>query len=174
MKKFIALVLVAMLVLSLAACGGDKTAATTPAANQGVTPNQDNAVTPNQGTAVNPNVPTNPPVVGNDSSVEAYVETNREVLAESMKAMFTANGTAGEVTVEAEGNGIVITILMQGIDNITDAQKAEIQANYDAMKPTLDTMLPAMQTDLPALQYFSYRVCEQDGDLLATLTIGNN
>ena len=47
-----------------------------------------------------------------------------------------------------------------------------MQEAYDTMGATFDSALATMQQELPELEYFEVRVCEVDGDLLATVVAG--
>ena len=76
-------------------------------------------------------------------------------------------------SIKVSGMGFVISLNINELDNIDSATKATLQSTYDSMGANFDTLLDQMQTELPELEYYEIRVCEKDGDLLATVVAGN-
>ena len=104
--------------------------------------------------------------------VKAYVQVNGEALAQSMEKSFSASGPGCETTVKAEGTGIVIQVCIDGMDAVADTQKEEIQNAYDSLSDLYDSVLAGVQKEVPEVTYLTIRVCEEDGDSIATIQIG--
>ena len=52
-------------------------------------------------------------------------------------------------------------------------QKAQMKEAYDSMSSVFESSLELMQKDLPELEYYQVDVCEEDGDLLASIVAGD-
>ena len=161
MKKLIAMLLAMVMVLSLAACGGDKKDSGTKLPQETTEPVETTEATEEPTEALSP--------------VEAYVEENREALISSMNESFGAtSGMTCTSEVRAEGNGIVIDIRINEMDNLTDEEKAALQQIYDSMGATFGQMLTECRKDLPELEYITMNVCEADGDVAAVIHVDDN
>lgn len=102
-----------------------------------------------------------------------YVEDNRAELLSGMEQSFaTSSGMTCTSDIEVIGNGFVISININEMDNIPDEQKEMMQGIYDAMGSSFDQMLEEMKKELSAIEYFTIKVCEKDGDVLATINAG--
>lgn len=102
-----------------------------------------------------------------------YVEDNRAELLSGMEQSFaTSSGMTCTSDIEVIGNGFVISININEMDNIPDEQKEMMQGIYDAMGSGFDQMLEEMKKELSAIEYFTIKVCEKDGDVLATINAG--
>ena len=133
MKKLFAILLVAVMMLSLVACGSDEP---------------------------------NPAIV-------KYMNENGAALIESMEQSFaTSSGMTCTSSYEVIGNGFVINVNINELEDLPDETKELMQKTYDAMGGAFDALLPAMQTELPELEYFAININEKDGDLVATIRIG--
>lgn len=115
----------------------------------------------------------NTPTVDN-SAVVAYANANRDAFLASMEESFSAtSGMTCTSDLQVVGMGFVVTVNINEFDNIDAATKAALQESYDSMSSAFEASLEMMQTELPALEYVEYRICEVDGDLLATVLSGN-
>ena len=94
-----------------------------------------------------------------------YVEENGRALEES----FSGSGLTCNAKVDVDGNGFVFTIKIDGIDGLTSEQKDLMQETYDGMGSVFDASLSMMQSELPELEELTIKVCEEDGDLIATI-----
>lgn len=103
-----------------------------------------------------------------EDAVAAYVNENGDALAETLAASV---GAECEVDVESEDCGIVITISMTGWDNIAKEAKEQVQELYDSAAATYSALMDLARAELPELEFMTFNVCEEDGDLVATLTI---
>lgn len=102
-----------------------------------------------------------------------YVDAHRSELLTSMEQSFaTSSGMTCSSDIEVIGNGFVITIKINEMNDIPDEQKEMMQDIYDAMDSSFDMMLEEMKKELSSIEYFTIKVCEKDGDVLATINAG--
>lgn len=112
---------------------------------------------------------------GSDKNPEIvkYVDAHRSELLTSMEQSFaTSSGMTCNSDIEVIGDGFVITIKINEMDDVPDEQKEMMQDIYDAMDSSFDMMLEEMKKELSAIEYFTIKVCEKDGDVLATISAG--
>ena len=134
MKRLISVLLVALVCLSLVACGGS---------------------------------------TSSKSKLQEYVDKNGTALCQTFETAFaSSSGFTCSSSIKVEGDGFVITIKINELDEVPAESKKAMQDAYDSLAPTLEPQLAEMQKELPEIKYFSVDVCEKDGDHLATLKIG--
>ena len=179
MKKLIALTLAILMVVSMVACSKDEkkeTPATTAATVAVTTP----TIPP-----VVPTIPTPPviptePTPANDPAVEAFVAEYGDMLIDELEGGIAESaGMTCTSTIEVAGNGFIVYMNVNGMNNMTADEKAAAQEAFDAFGDALDASLLIYQAQVPELQYFNIVVCEEDGDEIATMTAdgissGNN
>lgn len=154
MKKLLALLLALVMVLSLCACGMDDDRNSENPDSNTVSESETEEITE----------PTN------NAAVESYIANNREVLLSSMEESFaTSSGMTCTSTIEAEGDGFVITMKINELEDVDAAAKAQMQSAYDQSMEVFNQALTMMQNDVPELKYYKVLVCEKDGDLLAEI-----
>ena len=99
---------------------------------------------------------------------------NKADLLSSMEQSFAASaGLSCDSDIEVKGMGFVISLNIHGLDNVPAEQKAQMKEAYDSMSSVFESSLELMQKDLPELEYYQVDVCEEDGDLLATVVAGD-
>lgn len=156
MKKIFALMLALTMLLSLAACGGDKKDS---GSNAG-------AFEPQQ---------TQPQQTEPKSPVELYVEENKEALLASMEASFaTSSGMTCTSDISVENDGIVINIYINELNDLSAGEKDMIQQTYDSMNAAFYQALLECRTEVPELAFMTIHVCEVDGDRVATIHADDN
>ena len=107
------------------------------------------------------------------AKIEEYVESNKsELLSEMEKSFATSSGMTCTSDISVEGNGFIIRININELDNVDSAIKDQMQDAYDTMDSTFDLALTEMQKEIPELEYYEVVVCEKDGDELATIHAG--
>ena len=160
MEKLLSVTLILTLALALTAC-----CCVNIPTGETLTPSVDNSIS---------NIPDiQMPTEVDNSAIEEYLDKNKDVLISSMESSFAgSSGMTCTSDVWVEGMGIVIAININEFDNMDDATKQLMQEAYDTMGATFDSALATMQQELPELEYFEVRVCEVDGDLLATVVAG--
>ena len=103
--------------------------------------------------------------------VAEFVASNKAELISSFEEGFSSTGMTCSTTIEAVGTGIVLEICLGGVDNLTADQKAVMQDSFDQMASLLSTELTMMQMEIPELTYMTFRFCEADGDLIASVDV---
>ncbi len=111
-------------------------------------------------------------VGGPNESVYAYVEENYEEMISSTEESFaTSSGKTCETYVDVVGNGIVLTMYINELDDLTDAQKQTYQASFDSLNASYAGLMDAMRQELPELAFYTLNVCEADGDVIAAIVL---
>ena len=114
---------------------------------------------------------------GSSSDIEKiknFIEENEDELLGAMEESFaTSSGMTCTSSIKVEGNGFIIKININELDNIDAETKQAMKDAYDSMDSTFDALLDNMKTELPELEYFEIDVCEKDGDLLAPIVVGD-
>ena len=109
-----------------------------------------------------------------NSKIKEYVAENKADLLSSMEQSFAASaGLSCDSDIEVKGMGFVISLNIHGLDDVPAEQKAQMKEAYDSMSSVFESSLELMQKDLPELEYYQVDVCEEDGDLLATVVAGD-
>lgn len=105
--------------------------------------------------------------------VASYVKNSGDALSDSFEQLFAASSDMTCVSsVKAEGTGIVIDVKINELDNMTQEQKDLMQKTYDDMGDRFDGSLVSIQRQLPEMTYMTVHVCEKDGDVIATIQMG--
>lgn len=105
--------------------------------------------------------------------IVSYVENNRdEMIAGFEEGFVTTSNMTCKTEIEVVGNGIVISININELNDLSSEQKAAMQAGYDMMDQQFGVLLLEMKQEIPGLEYFTFNFCEADGDLMATVTKG--
>ena len=113
--------------------------------------------------------------VDDGASVAQYIEENKADLLATFESSFaTSSGMTCTSDIKVKGNGFIIDININELEDVPDETKEQIQDVYDSMGSSLDASLEAMQLEIPELEYYTINVREKDGDLVAALTIGND
>ena len=108
-----------------------------------------------------------------NSKIKEYVAEHKAELLSAMEQSFTAAGMSCDTDIEVKGMGIVISVNIDGLDDVPAEQKAQMKEAYDSMSSVFESSLELMQKDLPELEYYQVDVCEEDGDLLASIVAGD-
>ena len=109
-----------------------------------------------------------------NSKIKEYVAEHKAELLSSMEQSFAASaGLSCDSDIEVKGMGFVISLNIHGLDDVPAEQKAQMKEAYDSMSSVFESSLELMQKDLPELEYYQVDVCEEDGDLLATVVAGD-
>lgn len=109
-----------------------------------------------------------------NSKIKEYVAEHKSELTASMEQSFAASaGLSCDSDIEVKGMGFVISINIHGLDDVPAEQKAQMKEAYDGMSSLFESSLELMQKDLPELEYYQVDVCEEDGDLLASIVAGD-
>ncbi len=114
-----------------------------------------------------------PETSGNDAQLEAVVAMYKDEFLDGMKMGFeqSAGGLECDCTMRVEGTTIIIECLINGINNIPAENKAQMQEIYDGMTDTMKAAFTPFKEEAPNLSEAIINVCEEDGDILATIDI---
>ena len=185
MKKLFAIMLAVLMVLTFAACGDDDNNATgnnlfggagevvdTPTTDVETPVVSDSTITEepyNSAIATTPDTYLSSTTT-NSSAIQDYIDANKYTILSSMEQSFAnSSGMTCSSSIEVIGNGFVIRLNINELNNIDSNTKAQMQTAYDSMSGTFSGMLDDLQTEVPELEYFTIHVCEADGDILATI-----
>lgn len=105
------------------------------------------------------------------TQVEKYVEIYGSLLEESFESGFEQSGLNCTATVSANGNKIIIASNIDGINNVSSDEKAELQTYFDENKSELKDIFDGIQDNISSLEAIIINVCEEDGDLIATIEL---
>lgn len=105
-------------------------------------------------------------------AIVAYMNKNGDAMISSMEQGFSqSSGMTCKANYEVIGNGIVINLNINELDNVDSETKAQMQTMCDALGGSLKLLLPSMQAEIPELEYFTMNICEVDGEVVASITV---
>jgi flagellar basal body-associated protein FliL len=105
--------------------------------------------------------------------VAEAVKENEAELVSTMEAAFaTSSGLTCTSSIKAEGTGFVISLNINELEGVDGETKAQMQAAFDQQASVFNSLLAQIQTEIPELTYYTIRICEKDGDILATVKAG--
>jgi len=146
-RRILSLLLVLALCLSLAACAKTEKADTKFESRNGAKPNPE---------------------------LLEFVETAREELLIDFEAQVELDSDLTFASsLEVVGDGFVITIRINELDDLTDNLKQQLQEAYDALMDSFEAFLKELQDEIPVLEYFLIYICECDGDGIAVVETGD-
>ncbi len=106
-------------------------------------------------------------------AVAKYLENYLDYFSSTFETSFaSSSGLNCRADISTLGTGMIVDVYIEGLDNVTEAQKQELQSSYDSASSTFESSLQTIQIEIPQLDYMTYYVREDDGDLLATFTAG--
>lgn len=113
-----------------------------------------------------------PGVTETPSAITEFVNgEGGQMFMEEFMVGFESSGLTCTANIEAMGTGFVITICINELDDVSEEDKAAMQASYDEMAPLMGDAMEAMKAELEGLTYFCVNVCDVDGDFLASLYV---
>ena len=108
-----------------------------------------------------------------DTEVVKIIEEQGAAMESSFKTSFEASsgGLTCECDIYADGTTIVMDVLIDGLNDCTDDVKEELQTAYNEIEPSLEAELAPLKDECESLTAVTYNICEEDGDVIATVTI---
>ena len=103
------------------------------------------------------------------NKVEEYIETNKETIISSVKKGLGNADLACTHSIVADGNGFVVNINFNDMDNLTPEDKIAYQAGYNSLRTEFENMLATWRKGFPELGYVKFNMCEKDGDIIYTI-----
>lgn len=107
----------------------------------------------------------------NAEKVAEFVEENRDELIDTVNDGLANMGIPCTTEVVAQDGGIVLTVKFNDVNDLPGAAKQGFQESLNTTKSTFQESLTAMREELPFLAFYTVKYCEQDGDLIAKLTV---
>ena len=107
-----------------------------------------------------------------DTETEKFVKENGASFLEGFEKGLSASGIDSETKIEADGNDIIITCNLKGIDGIPEEAKENFKNSLG--ESTVNSFRKSVQPikdQVPSLEKVIVRMCETDGDLLAELEV---
>lgn len=111
------------------------------------------------------------PQAENVTEVENFVAEYGETLKAVFENSFSQNGLTCKTTVVGKGNDITIEARIDFIDGLTEAEKTDVQAEYDSSKEDIKAGFDGVEEEIPSLEKIIFRICEEDGDLIGTIEL---
>ncbi len=109
---------------------------------------------------------------GRNPAIVAYMEKNSDELIEGMEASFAgSSGMTCKSSWAVDGNDIILTIKINELDDLDDDTKDLMQETFDSMDAAFDPALESIQKEVPEVESLTLKVCEKDGDVIATIVI---
>ena len=106
--------------------------------------------------------------------VEEYVEENKAALEEEFAEKLGSTGTDMEMTIEADGYGIIIKAETSLFDDFDEETRAEYQEtmNQQVELGAMDAVLIGIQSEVPEAEYVEYKFYDSNGELVCDVVIG--
>ena len=105
----------------------------------------------------------------NDAKLEAFIENEGQAFIDAFTKSFTqtSDGMKCDTTIEVEGSTLVIDCAVEGMNNISDDVKAQLQDLYDQTGDIIKESFQPIKDAVPSLEAVIFNMREEDGDLLA-------
>ena len=107
----------------------------------------------------------------NAEKVAEYIEENRSELVNYVNDGLAEMGIPCTSDVVAQDGGIVVTVKFTGVDDVSGVDKYGFQEALNTSKSSFQSSLTEMRNELPFLVFYTVKYCEEDGDLIAKLTV---
>ena len=108
-----------------------------------------------------------------EEKIADFVKENESELVDELLSSAKSADPNATASIEAVGTGLVITMKFSILEDLSASDKNMLQQQYDGMASNFEGALEKMQKDLPELEYYKVRVCDKNGELLATVVAGN-
>ena len=118
---------------------------------------------------------TTTPDIGNDTpnpKIQAFVDGQQgQAFVDGIAQGFSSSGMTCTSTLQAKGNGIVVAICINELDNVPQETKDAMQANTATMGDSLKAALGTLTAVVPEIEFMQLHICDKDGDILASTTV---
>lgn len=110
--------------------------------------------------------------VNAEAKVSEFVNKNGKNIEEKGEKLFLSKtGMTCDCTVKANGTKLVLYCNINGLDDLVDSDKTKIQILAGSIKSMLKKEFKAYTEDIPEITGADFKICEEDGDLIATVSI---
>ncbi len=109
---------------------------------------------------------------GRNPAIVSFMEKSGDQVISAMESSFaTSSGMTCTSDWEVEGDGLILSININELEDLSQDVKDQMQDAYDSLGDMFDGALETMQKDIPELDYCKVLVCEKDGDVIATILL---
>ena len=111
-------------------------------------------------------------VVTNDPDLERIVAEEGQAYEEAFENSFSqSSGLTCECKFYAKGTSLITDCIINGVDDVPEDVKAQMQETYDNSKASLKASFDPIKDEAPNLTNAIINVCEEDGDIIASVDI---
>ena len=111
--------------------------------------------------------------VKDDPALVEFVEEEGDVFVESFESSFEASsgGLTCDCSIDVKGTTLIVECLFNGVDDVDDDVKKQMQEIYDESKSVLKASFEPLKDEAPNLSHVYINICEEDGDRLASVDL---
>ena len=103
----------------------------------------------------------------------AWLAVNKVALLSATEESFaTSAGMTCTSNIELVGTGLVITININELEDVSQETKDQLQTSYNSMSAEFEGLLAQLQTEIPQLTSLTIVVGDKDGNPLASISAG--
>ncbi|MBR2476804.1 MAG: hypothetical protein IKB50_01570 [Clostridia bacterium] len=111
--------------------------------------------------------------VPNDPDLERLVREEGDDFVEGFESGFegSSGGLDCECSIRVEGTSLIVDCLILDVDNVPAETKEDMQKSYDSSKDSMKATFEPFKEEAPNLTLVVLNICEEDGDLLASVNL---
>lgn len=110
--------------------------------------------------------------ISDEEKVATYVTQNGATLEADFETRFlSATGISCDCSIIPSGTTVVINCNISGLNDLAENEKTKIKLLASSMKPTAMSVLTEANNNEPAITGMYFNVCEEDGDLITTVSV---
>jgi len=108
-----------------------------------------------------------------DADLVKFIDEQGDELLSGFESSFeqSSGGLDCECSWEIDGTALTLNCLINGVDDVPEANKQEMQDIYDSQNDTFHSLFAPIKDEVPNLSNVTIKVCEEDGDLLADISL---
>ena len=106
-----------------------------------------------------------------DPKIQAFVDEQGQAFVDGVAQGFAGSGMTCKASIEAKGNGVVVVISINELENVSQADKDAMQANMPTVEASLKTALATLTAIVPEIKFMQLHICDKNGDVLASGTV---
>ena len=106
-----------------------------------------------------------------DPKIQAFVNEQGQAFVDGVAQGFAGSGMTCKASIEAKGNGVVVVISINELENVSQADKDAMQANMPTVEASLKTALATLTAVVPEIKFMQLHICDKNGDVLASGTV---
>lgn len=110
--------------------------------------------------------------ISDEEKVATYVTQNGATLEADFETRFlSATGISCDCSIIPSGTTVVINCNISGLNDLAEDEKTKVKLLASSMKPTAMSVLTEANNNEPAITGMYFNVCEEDGDLITTVSV---